>query len=103
MRRDAPGSAIQAGDVDNRIKTLIDALRKPENANELRGNEPPQDDEIPFYCLLEDDRLISSFSVETDRLLDELTNDDADKRLANVIITVELRPYFPTFFNLAFS
>jgi len=103
LRRDIPGSAIEAGDIDNRIKTIIDALRKPANANELRGNEVPKDGETPFFCLLEDDKLVSHFSAETDTLLDEVTQDDADRSKARVIITVEIRPYFPTYFNLAFS
>ena len=100
---DTPGSAIEAGDIDNRIKTLIDTLRKPQYANELRGNETPLDGEDPFFCLLEDDKLVSHFAVETDTLLDEIRPGDSDMRKAKVIVTVELRPYFPTFFNLAFS
>jgi len=103
LRRDVPGSAIQAGDIDNRVKTIIDALRKPDNANELRGNESPRCDEDPFFCLLQDDKLVSHFAVETDTLLDEPQLDDADKRRARVVITVEIRPYLPTHFNLAFS
>jgi len=103
LRRDIPGSAIQAGDIDNRVKTLIDALRKPDNANELKGNELPSQGEDPFFCLLENDKLVSHFAVETDTLLDEIILGDADERKARVVITVELRPYFPTYFNLAFS
>jgi hypothetical protein len=70
LRRDVPGSLISAGDLDNRIKTLIDALRRPLNENELRGNETPAADEDPFYCLLEDDKLVSHLEVETDTILD---------------------------------
>jgi hypothetical protein len=103
LRRDMPGSAIQAGDIDNRVKTLIDTLRKPNHAQELKGNETPKVGEDPFFCLLQNDKLISQFSVETDRLLDEVCPEEADKRKAKVIITVELKPYSPTFFNMAFS
>ena len=89
---------------DNRIKTLIDCLRKPENANELRGNETPRTGEDPFFCLLEDDRLVSHFAVETDMLLDEeFPERSDDKSMVRLIITVELRPYLPTYFNMAFS
>jgi hypothetical protein len=36
LRRENPGDLIlQGGDVDNRIKTLLDALRIPENGSEL--------------------------------------------------------------------
>lgn len=57
-----------SGDIDNRIKTLLDALRIPKQ-NELPHDWVPSDTEKPFHCLLEDDKLISRFSVDTDRLL----------------------------------
>lgn len=103
LRRDPPGSAIQAGDIDNRVKTLIDALRKPAGATELRDHSAPGPGEDPFYCLLQDDKLIEHFSVETDTLLDEVVPGDADRRKAKVVVTVALKPYLPTFFSLAFS
>jgi hypothetical protein len=104
LRRDAPGSAIQAGDIDNRIKTLIDCLRMPKSAQELVGNETPASDEDPFYCLLEDDNLVSAFSVETDTLLDppQLPADE-DRRMVRIVITVDLSPYDVTKFNLSFA
>jgi hypothetical protein len=103
LRRDIPGSALEAGDIDNRVETIIDTLRKPKGAQELRGNENPLPTEDPFFCLLQDDKLVSGFSVETDTLLDEIVPGDEDKRMAKVVISVELRPYFPTYFNLAFA
>jgi hypothetical protein len=48
MRRDIPGSALKSGDIDNRVKTIIDALRKPKGAQELMGNENPLPTEDPF-------------------------------------------------------
>ena len=102
LRRDRPGSAIQAGDIDNRIKTLIDALRKPKDGNELRGHEKPDANEDPFYVLMEDDKQVSSFTVETDDLLDPIELIEADNRRARVIVTVTIRPYYVTNFNLSF-
>jgi len=46
----------------------------------------PQADENPFYCLLQDDALITGFSVATDRLLD-----CQGDREALVLIRVETR------------
>jgi hypothetical protein len=45
LRHDPPGSVIHAGDLDNRVKTLIDALRMPNDAMELAGNEKPSEGE----------------------------------------------------------
>lgn len=56
------------GDLDNRIKTLLDALRKP-SQTELPADDLPTPHELPFYCLLQDDALITTLSVTTDRLL----------------------------------
>ena len=102
LRHDIPGSAIQAGDIDNRIKTLIDALRLPNNQTELVGQDTkPRQEEVPFFCLLEDDSLIGGFSVETDTLLHPPTQ-SIGGRDVKTVVTVELRPYFATPFNLSF-
>ena len=102
LRHDVPGSAIQAGDIDNRIKTLIDALRVPQNQAELVEDDAcPREDENPFYCLLQDDNQVSGFSVETDTLLDP-PNGYGDDRKVKIVVTVELRPYYATQFNLSF-
>jgi hypothetical protein len=69
LRRDNPGSLVESGgDIDNRIKVLLDGLRMPTDVKEL-GGIPINADEDPFYCLLEDDKLITSVSVTTDRLI----------------------------------
>jgi hypothetical protein len=103
LRRDIPGSVIKAGDLDNRVKTIIDALRRPRNANDLVGHENPGPGEDPFYCLLEDDSQVTHLEVETDTLLDPITTDNADQRRAHLIITVEIRPMKVTMFNLSFA
>ena len=48
---------FNAGDIDGQIKTLFDALRMPNDLKET-GEVGPQQDETPFFCLLEDDKLI---------------------------------------------
>jgi hypothetical protein len=102
LRRDIPGSVIEAGDIDNRIKTLIDGLRRPQSDNEMPKGTEPRDGEDPFFCLLSNDKHVSHFSVETDTLLDPMSNEDADQRRVRLVITVELRPYHVTSFNAAF-
>lgn len=70
LRPEPPGSLItQGGDIDNRLKTLFDALRIPKNEDELPKGATVTHDEDPFFCLLEDDNLITSVGVKTDRLL----------------------------------
>jgi hypothetical protein len=71
----APGSIISSGgDIDNRLKTLFDALKMPFEPTALPPGTVPAPDETPFFCLLEDDSLIVRVSVETDRLLEEATD-----------------------------
>jgi hypothetical protein len=67
LRKEPPGRLIgNNGDIDNRLLTLFDGLRMPQRVEELDQKPYPQ----PFMlCLLEDDRLITGVSVETDRLL----------------------------------
>jgi hypothetical protein len=69
LRRDDPGNLIRSGgDIDNRIKVLFDALKIPRDPDEL-GDQKPDADENPFFCLLEDDRLITEVKITTDKLL----------------------------------
>lgn len=69
LRRDRPGDLVHGGgDLDNRMKVLFDALRVPQNCDELPKSRP-QDDEDPLFCLLEDDKWITELSITTDRLL----------------------------------
>lgn len=73
LRPEAPGSIIaKGGDIDNRIKTLFDALKVP-SIDELPEKEPK--DETPLFCLTEDDNLFTSISINTDRLLKPVKND----------------------------
>lgn len=75
LRPQAPGEIImQSGDIDNRLKTLFDALSVPAQINQIPENEIKNSSENPIYCLLQDDRLISSVLVKTDRLLDTTNN-----------------------------
>jgi hypothetical protein len=79
LRKEDPGGVIQGGDIDNRLKTLFDALSMP-NPQDVRledvprypnlaaGVEPPHD-APPLECLMESDSLISGLTVTTDRLL----------------------------------
>jgi hypothetical protein len=95
LRPDRPGDVIWAGDIDNRIKTLLDALRIPE-PGENYANRVPEVDQAPFFCLLEDDKLITRVGVETDRLLKPVANPAE----AQLIITVKIRPYDFNLYNM---
>ena len=103
LRRDHPPSVLNAGDLDNRVKTLIDTLRMPKSANELAGHETPADGEDPFFCLLEDDNLVTGLMVEADTLLDPPLDGDGGSARARVVISVELKPNDVTMFNLGFA
>lgn len=66
LRQQEPGALIsQGGDIDNRIKTLLDALRLPELDEQSRS--PPEEAEL--WCLMQSDTLVSRLDVDTDRLL----------------------------------
>ncbi|ADE17025.1 conserved hypothetical protein (plasmid) [Nitrosococcus halophilus Nc 4] len=75
LRPEQPGNIIiQSGDIDNRLKTLFDALCVPAQENQLPTGKVQEADENPIFCLLEDDRLITSVQVKTDRLLESGSN-----------------------------
>jgi hypothetical protein len=96
LRPELPGSIVTSrGDIDNRIKTLLDALKVPSEPNALPRGAVPEENERPFMCLLEDDSLIVSLSVRTDRLL-EPVNDRSEVVLLVAVKTRQLRTLIGT-------
>lgn len=58
------------GDLDNQLKTLLDALRQPHATRELpTPDETPDEGEDPFFCLLEDDQLVTRVDLSAFRWL----------------------------------
>jgi hypothetical protein len=102
LRAGWPGGVIHGGDIDNRLKTLFDALRLPSDANELGKQSAPLDGEDPFFCLMEDDALITQVSVDTDVLLERVTDTETDHD-ARLVITVSLGPARVTMRNTSFG
>lgn len=103
LRNLPPGEIVHRGDIDNRIKTLLDGLKMPTDAKQLGGYEAPDDGEDPFFCLLEDDSLITRLAVEADTLLEPIEGDQPNVTDARVVITVTLKPYVGTYQNQAFA
>jgi hypothetical protein len=114
---DVSGDVLQdkgqdRGDIDNRVKTIFDCLAIPD-ANQGYSDCKPQEDEKPFFCLLENDKMVSKISIETDRLLEEVSLDNRYTREngeilssdydARLIIAVRLRPQEMNFLNLQFG
>jgi hypothetical protein len=83
LGKEEPGRLYQGGDLDNRIKTLFDALSVP-NSDQLIGDH----DTGPTYCLLEDDSLISRIEVDTQQLL---RGENGSKHEVQLIIEVDVR------------
>jgi hypothetical protein len=80
----------QGGDIDNRIKTLLDALRVPQSVQELPPGATPSEHEIPFYCLLEDDSLITKLAIDSAQLL-ELPVDESEVAMNVRVTTKQVR------------
>jgi hypothetical protein len=71
------GSVLQSGDLDNRLKTLFDALRLPSGEHELPKDDAPGDGEDPFWVLLSDDRMITDLHITQDILHTPRTEADS--------------------------
>jgi hypothetical protein len=93
LRKEEPGALVkQGGDLDNRIKTLFDALRVPsKDEMTFAGATDPE----LTYCLLQEDSLISDVAIRTDRLLTSPNAKPSEVRLViGVTVKVtQLRQY----------
>jgi len=101
LRSGKSGSLLKRGDLDGRLKTLLDALAMPD---QNQGYEKREQSPQPLYTLLEDDRLISKVSVETDELLEPPPGDlgFSDLNYVRLVISVRIRPYEANFGNIQF-
>jgi hypothetical protein len=96
LRKEPPGKVYQGGDIDGRIKTIIDALTMPRHVEQVLEKNS---EASPTYCLLEDDSLISGLQVESERLLGD-QNNSAD--YAKLTIEVDVRVRQATVYNQSF-
>ena len=96
LRREPPGRVYQGGDIDGRMKTLLDALSIPQHVEQVRAN--PGGPEVT-YCLMEDDSLISGLNVESERLLGA---GDLPADYAKLTIEVDVRVKQATIYNTSF-
>jgi hypothetical protein len=96
LRQEPPGKLYQAGDLDGRMKTLLDALAMPQHCEQVLGSAAPSS---PIYCLMEDDALVSGLQIESERLLTDKTNPPDWVRLN---IEVDIRVKQATIYNQSF-
>ncbi|MGC2609462.1 MAG: hypothetical protein WA320_05235 [Candidatus Sulfotelmatobacter sp.] len=90
LRAEERNYVLQGGDIDRRLTILFDALRIAREASELPVGAKPAESENPFFCLLENDDLISELHVTTDRLLKLPDDRPMDQHDVYLQITVRL-------------
>ena len=88
-------------DIDNRMKTLLDALKRPQSEHEIAEHMNRND---VCYTLLDDDHLVTKMTINTSHLLyrenDFPPKKDHDYELL-IIITVNIKASKGTPDNLA--
>jgi hypothetical protein len=99
LKPERPGSVLrQGGDLDNQLKTLFDALRAPHSIAELPTGAAPDKLEDPlFFCLLEDDQLITRIDLSAYRWLGA-----PNLSHVHVDLLVRVKPSIPDTRNLIF-
>jgi hypothetical protein len=89
LRPSSPGDLVHGGDLDNRLKTLLDALRIPD-VSLVPAGWTPSDEETPLHCLMSDDNLLTGIAIESDRLLEPPTPDIKAELEVYIVIHVKL-------------
>ncbi|HRD28318.1 MAG TPA: hypothetical protein PLO65_08460 [Caulobacter sp.] len=85
LRKEAAGRVYQGGDLDNRIKTLLDALSVPH----IYHPRPPHLAGVdPMHCLLEDDALVTGLNVKSERLL---SRPGTSENEVHLVVEVDVR------------
>jgi hypothetical protein len=97
FRQQPRGELItNGGDIDNRLKTLLDGLRVPHGSLEGQAQPVESQDPSPFFCLLEDDSLVTKVSVESEQLLRPAKPDEVV-----AIITVHVKKTVLSYANMS--
>jgi hypothetical protein len=96
LRQEPPGHVYQGGDLDGRIKTLLDALAMPQHAEQVLENITNRH---PIHCLLQDDSMISGLEIESERLLGDQSN---SKEWVKLTVEVDVRVRQATIYNQSF-
>ena len=94
---------VPRSDIDNRLKTLFDGLRCPQNEHEIGANTPR--DIGPIYTLLDDDHLVTRTTINTSHLLSaDIFRDhpNASPDSVFIMIDVNVRVAVGTLENLPF-
>lgn len=100
LRHEPPGRIYQGGDIDGRVKTLLDALSVPQHAEQILETGRQNSTQFnPIHCLIEDDSLVSGINVETERLL---APENHAKNYVRLIIEVDIRVRRATIYNQSF-
>jgi hypothetical protein len=86
LRPESAAGPIVRGDIDNRLKTLLDALSAPAHAQQVPDGARPTSAAAPLHTLLQDDRLITRVTVEADRLLGPAPAADWNRVLLRVTV-----------------
>lgn len=77
------------GDIDNRLKTLFDALQCPD-INQVEPVKARFQDKQPFFCLLENDKLITAVNIKTHTLLRRENDADVSVLIHVMVKATEL-------------
>jgi len=94
LRQQAPGQLIgDGGDIDNRLKTLLDALSAPPLSQQDFFRKVVIEPGNAIHCLLQDDSLVIQLAVETDRLLRAAESDFDLVALIQVSVTASQLTY----------
>ena len=97
LRREGPGRVYQGGDIDGRIKTLLDALAMPQHVEQVL--ERTTTGMAPMHVLLEDDSRVSGLTVESERLLGA---EGMPEDYAKLTIEVDVRVREALIYNQSF-
>jgi hypothetical protein len=97
LRKEPPGRIYQGGDIDGRMKTLLDALAMPQHKEQVLERDTTEFD--PIYCLIEDDSMISGLEIESERLLG---NNQEEADYVKLFIEVDVRIKRPMIYNQSF-
>ena len=105
LRSASDRTLFNQGDLDGRLKTLLDALSIPDENQGYEQRKATGKINSPLHVLLENDRQITKITVETETLLEPIDPSNPEKYGANdvrLFISVSLSPMEPANWSMPY-
>ena len=94
------GFLFAGGDIDNTVKTFLDALQVPKEESQVPNEGPIHEKSInwpPLFCMFDDDKVVTKLTIESFKLLTPIPDEfaGAEENYVEMDVDIIINPVIP--------